>query len=382
MFDIETDVLIVGSGPGGGRLGGAPVQLRRAERDDREILLARQYAARAYHQPAHHGDHARTRRRGRGLQGRRAAGADGQQRLLHLAGGRGGGPAADLGQPPQPARRLRARQPLQDGRHPQTLLEPIIFGKAMREGCLARFKTEYLSHTQDADGVVATVRDRVADQTYRIRAKYMIGADGGRSQIVQDLGLPLDGQEGLAGSMNIEFDADLTHLVAHRPSVLYWVFQPGSAGGIGAGVLRMIRPWNKWLGMWNYDVAAGPARLFRRGDPPDPLPPDRRGGAAQGHAGQLLDGQQHRGAPVFPWRVHLHGRRRASPSADQRAGLEHLDPGRLQPRLEAEAGAGGHGRPQPARHLQRRAATGGQADRHPCQQVHRGYAADLRDAGA
>jgi 2,4-dichlorophenol 6-monooxygenase len=79
------------------------------------------------------------------------------------------------------------------------------------------------------------VRDRVAEQTYRIRAKYMIGADGGRSQIVQDLGLPLDGQEGLAGSMNIEFDADLTHLVAHRPSVLYWVFQPGSAGGIGRG---------------------------------------------------------------------------------------------------------------------------------------------------
>ncbi len=140
---------------------------------------------------------------------------------------------------------------------PQTMLEPIIFGKAMREGCLARFKTEYLSHTQDENGVVATVRDRVADQTYRIRAKYMIGADGGRSQIVKDLGLPLDGKEGLAGSMNIEFDADLTHLVAHRPSVLYWVFQPGAAGGIGAGVLRMIRPWHKWLGMWNYDVSQG-----------------------------------------------------------------------------------------------------------------------------
>lgn len=140
---------------------------------------------------------------------------------------------------------------------PQTMLEPIIFGKAMREGCLARFKTEYLSHTQDENGVVATVRDRVAEQTYRIRAKYMIGADGGRSKIAQDLGLPLDGKADLAGSMNIEFDADLSHLVAHRPSVLYWVFQPGSAGGIGAGVLRMIRPWGKWLGMWNYDISQG-----------------------------------------------------------------------------------------------------------------------------
>lgn len=141
---------------------------------------------------------------------------------------------------------------------PQTLLEPIIFGKAMREGCLARFKTEYISHTQDESGVVVTVRDRVSEQTYRIRAKYMIGADGARSQIVQDLDLPMDGQMGLSGSMNIEFDADLSHLVEHRPSVLYWCFQPGSAGGIGAGVLRMIRPWYKWLGMWNYDIADGP----------------------------------------------------------------------------------------------------------------------------
>jgi branched-chain amino acid transport system permease protein len=82
---------------------------------------------------------------------------------------------------------------------PQTMLEPIIFGKAMREGCLARFKTEDLSHTRDENGVVVTVRDRVAEQTYRIRAKYMIGADGGRSKIAQDLGLPLDGKADLAG---------------------------------------------------------------------------------------------------------------------------------------------------------------------------------------
>ena len=40
----------------------------------------------------------------------------------------------------------------------------------------------------------------------------------------------------VAGSMNIVFQADLSHYVAHRPSVLYWVLQPGSdVGGIGAG---------------------------------------------------------------------------------------------------------------------------------------------------
>ena len=47
---------------------------------------------------------------------------------------------------------------------------------------------------------------------------------------------------GVAGSMNIVIEADLSRYVAHRPSVLYWVMQPGSdVGGIGMG-------WCAWCG--------------------------------------------------------------------------------------------------------------------------------------
>ena len=47
---------------------------------------------------------------------------------------------------------------------------------------------------------------------------------------------------GVGGSINILIKADLTKYVAHRPSVLYWVLQPGSnVGGIGMGVVRMVR---------------------------------------------------------------------------------------------------------------------------------------------
>lgn len=145
---------------------------------------------------------------------------------------------------------------------PQTLMEPIIVGKAMETGTITRFKTEYISHTQTEDGVVATVRDRVSDQVYRIKAKYLIGADGANSIIAKELGLPMDGQMGLEGSMNIEFEADLSKYVAHRPSVLYWVFQPGSnIGGIGAGVIRMVRPWNKWLSIYGFNIDDGPPNL-------------------------------------------------------------------------------------------------------------------------
>lgn len=142
---------------------------------------------------------------------------------------------------------------------PQTLLEPILLGNAAARGTRVRFDTEYLSLEQDAAGVTATVRDRLSGNDYRIRAKYLIGADGGRSKVAEDVGLPFEGRMGVAGSMNIVFKADLSRYVAHRPSVLYWVLQPDShIGGIGMGLVRMVRPWDEWLIVWGYDIDGPP----------------------------------------------------------------------------------------------------------------------------
>jgi len=142
---------------------------------------------------------------------------------------------------------------------PQDLMEPVLLHNAQSRGAKVRFDTEYLSLTQDDDGVTVRVRDRVRGDEYDIRARYVVGADGGRSQVAADIGLPLNGQMGVGGSINIVFEADLTHLVADRPSVLYWVLQPGAdVGGIGAGLVRMVRPWHRWLIVWGYDIN-GPA---------------------------------------------------------------------------------------------------------------------------
>jgi 2,4-dichlorophenol 6-monooxygenase len=138
---------------------------------------------------------------------------------------------------------------------PQTYLEPILVKNATSRGTQTRFSTEYLSHTQDSDGVTTTVRDRLTGATYTIRSKYLIGADGARSLVAEHIGLPYEGQMDIAGSMNITFKANISAQVATRPSVLYWVIQPGSnVGGIGAGLVRMIRPWNEWLIVWGYDI--------------------------------------------------------------------------------------------------------------------------------
>jgi 2,4-dichlorophenol 6-monooxygenase len=142
---------------------------------------------------------------------------------------------------------------------PQTYLEPILVRNATERGTQTRFSTEYLSLTQDQDHVRVRVRDRLTGSEYTIQAKYVIGADGARSQVAADLALPMEGAMDIAGSMNITFKADLAAHVGHRPSVLYWVIQPGSnVGGIGAGLVRMVRPWNEWLIVWGYDIN-GPA---------------------------------------------------------------------------------------------------------------------------
>lgn len=145
---------------------------------------------------------------------------------------------------------------------PQTYLEPILVRNATMRGTQTRFSTEYLSHTQDDDGVTVEVLDRLTGERSTIRAKYLIGADGARSLVARDLDLPFEGQMDLAGSMNITFKADIADYVGHRPSILYWVVQPGSnIGGIGAGVVRMVRPWNEWLAIWGYDINQPPPEL-------------------------------------------------------------------------------------------------------------------------
>lgn len=138
---------------------------------------------------------------------------------------------------------------------PQTFMEPLLFKTACRRGTEARMSTEYLRHEQDADGVTATCLDRLSGKEFTVRSKYLIGADGGRSLVAEHAGLNFEGKMGVGGSMNIYFRADLSKYVAHRPSVLYWVMQPGAdVGGIGMGLVRMVRPWYEWLIVWGYDI--------------------------------------------------------------------------------------------------------------------------------
>lgn len=141
---------------------------------------------------------------------------------------------------------------------PQDQMEPILLTAATSRGTSLRINTELISFTQDDDGVTTTVLDRLTGDEYQIRSKYLIGADGGNSRVMSQLGLPLAGEMGMGGSISVVFEADLTDLVEHRPGDMYWFIQPGVGhDGNGIGVLRMVRPWTKWMAVWGYDVDQG-----------------------------------------------------------------------------------------------------------------------------
>ncbi len=176
----------------------------------------------------------------------------------------------------------------------------------------------------------------------------------------------------IAGSMNITFKADISQYVATRPSVLYWVIQPGSnVGGIGAGLVRMIRPWNEWLIVWGYDISQ-PAAGGQRGEGHR----DRQEPAR--HARPR--GRDHRHLPVGQQRVlyatHLQKQRvfcagdaihRHPPSNGLGSNTSVQDSYNLAWKLAAVLR--GPGRPAAARDLLGGARPGRQADRHARQQV-------------
>jgi 2,4-dichlorophenol 6-monooxygenase len=130
---------------------------------------------------------------------------------------------------------------------PQSELEPILVTAALRLGSHVRFGMELLSFQQDQYGVTALVRDRATGEDVEVHAKYMIGADGGRSRVVEQLGIPLIGRKGLGDVISVLCEVDLGDYLAHRHAALYQIVQPASSKWGPITNFRMVRPWDRWV---------------------------------------------------------------------------------------------------------------------------------------
>ncbi|WP_236789179.1 aklavinone 12-hydroxylase RdmE [Amycolatopsis sp. GM8] len=109
----------------------------------------------------------------------------------------------------------------------QDVVEPILLARAQKFGAQVRFSTTLVSFEQDDDGVTAELSDG-----RRIRAKYLVAADGGRSGIREQLGIPVDGIGAIGHSIGVVFEADLGDRLTPDVTDLYYLQNPRFTGAL------------------------------------------------------------------------------------------------------------------------------------------------------
>ncbi|MEZ0075496.1 FAD-dependent monooxygenase [Planotetraspora sp. GP83] len=121
---------------------------------------------------------------------------------------------------------------------PQIRLEPIIRARAeaLAGKDRVRFGHEMLSFTQDDEGVEAVILDRETGNEYRVRARYLLGCDGGRT-VRPQLGIELDNlgpeKSQAARIVSIYMTADLSKWATEPEALLRSYYLPDLGRTIG-----------------------------------------------------------------------------------------------------------------------------------------------------
>jgi 2,4-dichlorophenol 6-monooxygenase len=111
-----------------------------------------------------------------------------------------------------------------------------------------RYGQQWEDASQDESGVTSTVRDLGNGETYEIRSRYLIAADGAGSRVRKSLGIEMDGPPRLQSFLMIHFEANLRSIVRDRPGVLYWVMDPEVGGALVAHDID-----REWVYMHSFD---------------------------------------------------------------------------------------------------------------------------------
>jgi putative polyketide hydroxylase len=108
----------------------------------------------------------------------------------------------------------------------QDKLEVLLRDKALELGADLRFSTEMTSFEQDEAGVTAVIEDRRTGTQRRVRADYLLAADGSRSPVREKLGIGNDGPGPFFHVITALIDADLTPALRGRPVNIAYLQRP------------------------------------------------------------------------------------------------------------------------------------------------------------
>lgn len=134
--------------------------------------------------------------------------------------------------------------------YPQIRLEPLLRQHAeQRAPGQIRFNHELTTLNQDDDGVTATVLERESGRSYRVRAQYVVAADGGKT-VGPLLGVAMQGPSGLARIVSSHVTADLSRWW-DESCLITWFINPEASGALGSGALVPMGPtWGRHSEEW------------------------------------------------------------------------------------------------------------------------------------
>jgi 2-polyprenyl-6-methoxyphenol hydroxylase-like FAD-dependent oxidoreductase len=145
---------------------------------------------------------------------------------------------------------------------PQTLLEPVLLRYATQHGFPCRFNTRFLEFDEDPknDRIVSRVQDGITKSVFEIKSKYLLGADGAKSKIVEQLKLPLVVKPSQGVALNVLVEADMSRLMKTRTGNLHYIMRPEVETPDFAwwAIARMVKPWHEWLFIFMYKPTCPP----------------------------------------------------------------------------------------------------------------------------
>jgi putative polyketide hydroxylase len=240
MRTIQTPVLVIGAGPAG-----LVTSLTLAHHGVESLLVEKHPGTSIYPRATAVSTRTMEIFRGLGVEPAVRASSVDAKPLMHISPTLTGPTVRvmQLGFPT--AEEAAAASPTSAVISPQDHVEPVLVARIRELGLTdLRFATELVSFEQEAHGVTAIVRDVRNGEETRVEARYLVGADGGRSQVRETLGIEPVGPTGLEHHASFLFRSPgLMARLGDRRFALYMVGGPGMASGV---MLPMDRD-DRWV---------------------------------------------------------------------------------------------------------------------------------------
>lgn len=124
----------------------------------------------------------------------------------------------------------------------QARLENLIRSSILEDHISIHYGTEFIDFFEEEDTVVATLRKETGE-SFQVRAKYLLAADGARSPVRKLLKIPALGKEDMGKFVSVYFKADPYPIAPYRPSAVYFMLGEALFGRF----IQSVNCKDEWL---------------------------------------------------------------------------------------------------------------------------------------